>query len=230
MLVKRFGDCSEITANDGCRLRELLHPDKDGSGLPYSLAVARVEPGQRTLPHRLTDETEVYYVVPGEGTMHIDDAASVLRAGDAVVIPGRRRAVDRVHRGRDAGVRRAGQPALAGGTRRAGGVICRQPSAGFPDPAEPPVPSAELLHGPGQVLAVEIGPELLGEEQLRVGALPEQEIAQSLLSAGADHQVHVRCAGAECIAWLSRREKVSGETGPSESSYRAATPIAWRAE
>lgn len=87
MLVRRTNDAEEITANDGCRLRELLHPEKDGSSLPYSLAVARVEPGQRTLPHCLTDESEVYYVVQGEGRMHIDDAASVLRAGDAVVIP-----------------------------------------------------------------------------------------------------------------------------------------------
>jgi len=87
LLVKRFGNCLEITANDGCRLRELLHPDKDASGLPYSLAVARVAPGERTLPHRLSEETEVYYVVSGHGTMRIDDEASEVRAGDAVVIP-----------------------------------------------------------------------------------------------------------------------------------------------
>lgn len=87
MLVRRTMKAEEITANDGCRLRELLHPDKDGSGLPYSLALARVEPGRRTLPHRLTAETEVYYVVRGEGRMHVGDALSVLRPGDAVVIP-----------------------------------------------------------------------------------------------------------------------------------------------
>jgi len=87
MLVSRKDDAEEITANDGCRLRELLHPRRDGSGLPYSLAVARVEPGRRTHPHRLTAETEVYYVVGGEGRMHVGGEESMLREGDAVVIP-----------------------------------------------------------------------------------------------------------------------------------------------
>ena len=87
MLVRRFADCEEITANDGCALRELLHPAKDGSGIPYSLAVARVRPGERTHPHRLTEETEVYYVVAGRGTMHVGDELAPLGPGDAVVIP-----------------------------------------------------------------------------------------------------------------------------------------------
>ena len=87
MFVKRSAECEEITANDGCRLRELLHPDRDGSGLPYSLAVARVEPGQATHPHLLREETEVYYIVRGSGRMHIGEQTEELQAGDAVVIP-----------------------------------------------------------------------------------------------------------------------------------------------
>jgi mannose-6-phosphate isomerase-like protein (cupin superfamily) len=87
MLIRRFADCEEITANDGCALRELLHPGKDASGLPFSLAVARVRPGERTHPHRLAGETEVYYVVAGQGTMHIGDESAPLKPGDAVVIP-----------------------------------------------------------------------------------------------------------------------------------------------
>ena len=30
MLIKHESDCPEIIANDGCRLRELLHPDRAG--------------------------------------------------------------------------------------------------------------------------------------------------------------------------------------------------------
>jgi mannose-6-phosphate isomerase-like protein (cupin superfamily) len=87
MDVRRIGECEEITANDGCRLRELLHPDRGAAGLPYSLAVASVEPGRRTMPHRLVAETEVYYVVRGRGVMHIGDEESKLEPGDAVIIP-----------------------------------------------------------------------------------------------------------------------------------------------
>ena len=87
MLIRGMKSCAEIVANDGCRLRELLHPGKDGSGIPYSLALAWVEPGLATFPHRLTGETEVYLILAGSGRMHIGDESADLQAGDAVVIP-----------------------------------------------------------------------------------------------------------------------------------------------
>jgi len=87
MLVRRTSECEQITANDGCQLCELFHPLKDDSGLPYSLAVAWVRPGERTLPHLLTDETEVYYIVSGRGRMRVGAEESDLGPGDAVVIP-----------------------------------------------------------------------------------------------------------------------------------------------
>jgi mannose-6-phosphate isomerase-like protein (cupin superfamily) len=87
MQRKRTEECTEITANDGCRLRELLHPDRDPGDLPYSLAVARLEPGGRTLPHRLTEETEVYYILAGTGRIQVGEELEPVEAGDVVVVP-----------------------------------------------------------------------------------------------------------------------------------------------
>src|SRR5690606_32418022 len=39
---------------------------------------------------------------------------------------------------------------------------------------------------------IEIGPQRVGEIQLRIGKLPEQEIADALLAAGADEQIGLR--------------------------------------
>lgn len=86
MLVKRLAECRQIIANDGCRLRELLHPDHDASGVPYSLAMAWVDPGQATHPHHL-EQREVYLILRGSGTMHIGDESRDVAAGDALVIP-----------------------------------------------------------------------------------------------------------------------------------------------
>lgn len=87
MLIRRLTDCPEIIAGDHTRLRELLHPDRgyrfEGR---YSLAHAVVEPGQSSQPHRL-QSSEVYYVLSGEGEMHIDSDSAPIRSGDAVVIP-----------------------------------------------------------------------------------------------------------------------------------------------
>ena len=87
ILVRKSRECTEIEANDGCRLRELLHPDRGAPGLPYSLAVAFIDPGQSTLPHRLTGEAEVYYIVRGRGTLHVDGETREVEAGDAAVVP-----------------------------------------------------------------------------------------------------------------------------------------------
>ncbi len=86
MLIKRLKDCREITAGDGTRLRELLHPARDGADIRCSLAVARLAPGERSQAHRLKT-SEVYYLVRGSGVMHIGGEAAQVASGDAVYIP-----------------------------------------------------------------------------------------------------------------------------------------------
>ena len=87
MFIKSLDECPPLIANDGCRVFELLHPKNDGIALPYSFAIAEVEPKQRSYRHRL-QQTEVYYVLDGRGRMHIDGATRELERGDAVLIPG----------------------------------------------------------------------------------------------------------------------------------------------
>jgi len=88
MFIRSLSDCPEFKAGDNSILRELLHPDKSDLALRYSLAHAVVRPGQITLPHRLRT-SEVYFILSGEGIMHIDNEAAAVRPGDAVYIPPR---------------------------------------------------------------------------------------------------------------------------------------------
>jgi mannose-6-phosphate isomerase-like protein (cupin superfamily) len=76
----------EFIANDGCRIRELLHPKNDPVALPYSLAICRVEPLGRTHRHRL-GATEVYYILGGRGRLWTEGDAVELGVGDAAVVP-----------------------------------------------------------------------------------------------------------------------------------------------
>jgi len=73
-------------AGDNTQLRELLHPDKQPINLRYSLAHAVVPPGQVSLEHSLTT-SEVYYILSGQGEMHIDDEIRPVGPGDAIYIP-----------------------------------------------------------------------------------------------------------------------------------------------
>ncbi len=86
MLIKSTRDCPALIANDGCRVFEVLHPRNDAVTLPYSLAVAEVEPREASYRHRLR-QAEVYYVLEGHGRMHVDDEAREVGPGDAVLIP-----------------------------------------------------------------------------------------------------------------------------------------------
>jgi mannose-6-phosphate isomerase-like protein (cupin superfamily) len=86
MLIKHEKDCKEIIANDGCRLRELLHPDRDPVDISYSLAIAYVDPGKSTFPHYLR-QTEAYFILQGIGRMHIGDETQEVNEDDVVVIP-----------------------------------------------------------------------------------------------------------------------------------------------
>src|SRR3954447_6354199 len=60
---------------------------------------------------------------------------------------------------------------------------------------EPPLAGAVLLPRRLEGLAGEVGPERVGEDELGVGGLPEQEVRQAALAARADDQiggVHLR--------------------------------------
>ncbi len=86
MLIQKLLACPEFIAGDGTQLRELLHPDKQDIALRYSLAHAIVPVGQVSTPHSLTT-SEVYYILDGQGAMHIDTEVSQVEPGDAVYIP-----------------------------------------------------------------------------------------------------------------------------------------------
>ena len=96
MLVTSLLDCPEFAAGDATILRELLHPDKQAANVRYSLAHARLAAGAVSTPHML-QTSEVYYLLSGEGRMHIDDECRDVAPGDMVYIPpGSRQSIEAV--------------------------------------------------------------------------------------------------------------------------------------
>jgi mannose-6-phosphate isomerase-like protein (cupin superfamily) len=86
MIVKYLKDCKEFIAGDGSILRELLHPEKADIPVHYSLAYAKVEVGKKTKPHKLKS-SEVYYIIAGQGLMHIDQENIEVGPECAINIP-----------------------------------------------------------------------------------------------------------------------------------------------
>lgn len=86
MFTRDLKECTEIIAGDATLLKEIFHPDKDGVNLRYSLAHARLQPGTSSKPHKLRT-SEVYYILSGEGVMHINDETGHVRTDQTVYIP-----------------------------------------------------------------------------------------------------------------------------------------------
>ena len=86
MYIQDLQNCNEIIAGDDSVLRELLHPDKAEVAFRYSLAHAMVKSGLSSKPHKLKT-SEVYYILEGEGIIHINDESAKVRSGQAVYIP-----------------------------------------------------------------------------------------------------------------------------------------------
>jgi mannose-6-phosphate isomerase-like protein (cupin superfamily) len=86
MLIKKLNTISKIKANDNSTLSEILNPLKRDLKIQYSLAWARVEPGEKTLRHKL-QANEVYYILRGTGIMHINNEETRVTENDTVHIP-----------------------------------------------------------------------------------------------------------------------------------------------
>jgi mannose-6-phosphate isomerase-like protein (cupin superfamily) len=86
MFLKHLNDSKEIIAGDDSILCELLHPEKEDLHIRYSLAHAKVLPGKATKPHRLK-ASEAYYIITGNGLMHIDEESFEVSPECTVYIP-----------------------------------------------------------------------------------------------------------------------------------------------
>jgi mannose-6-phosphate isomerase-like protein (cupin superfamily) len=86
VFVKKNLESDAFIANDGCTIRELLHPQNDAVDLPYSLALATVDVGRKSYQHKL-EQTEVYHILQGHGRMFIENEDNKVGVGDVIVIP-----------------------------------------------------------------------------------------------------------------------------------------------
>lgn len=83
MKVYKTDKREEYLTDEGCHIIEILNDSQSES---VSIAQARVEPGVRTRLHALSDTTEIYYILTGEGLATIGQESNRLVVGDCIVI------------------------------------------------------------------------------------------------------------------------------------------------
>ncbi len=88
MLKKSLNQIPSFVAGDKTIIKEFIHPNNDPDADPhYSLAHATIEIEEASEPHILHNNSELYIILSGEGEIHIGKEVSILRGGDAALVP-----------------------------------------------------------------------------------------------------------------------------------------------
>src|SRR3989304_1646617 len=77
MLLRRSSDLEPFVTKDESLIQEFFHPLHEASGkvpknLPFSIALATVKPGKRTLKHIHEASAEFYYITRGVGVIQLN--------------------------------------------------------------------------------------------------------------------------------------------------------------
>ncbi|MEM0992884.1 MAG: cupin domain-containing protein [Bacteroidota bacterium] len=87
MIIKSTDAIQSFTAGDFTTIKELLHPKNDAVDINYSLAHAELGVGQRSENHILQQQSELYFILEGQGEAHIGGVVQLMQQGDFVLIP-----------------------------------------------------------------------------------------------------------------------------------------------
>ena len=86
MIIKNQTNSTKITGNEGAIIYDLLNPQHVEDVIRYSLAYVNLPHGKSTLSHMMKT-SEVYYILEGEGMLHLNNESNHVKVGDAIFIP-----------------------------------------------------------------------------------------------------------------------------------------------
>ena len=84
--LRRFDSLEKIQGKEGTTIRQIFHPHNTFDGIHHSLAHFVLEKGKSSLLHKMK-ASETYYILEGNGRLHIDDSTYDVTKNDAVYVP-----------------------------------------------------------------------------------------------------------------------------------------------
>jgi len=91
MLLRRLDNLKAFVTKDKSIIREFFHPhhetsEKAPKNIGFSIALATVKPGKRTLEHIHETSAEFYYITRGIGVIQLDSRKKPLEENTLVYI------------------------------------------------------------------------------------------------------------------------------------------------
>jgi len=85
MEIKRNSEIREIKGFEGSKIKKYFYPENTKNGIRFSIAYFTLEPGKRTLLHKL-ESSEVYFILEGIGILKINEELCKVQKDDCVYV------------------------------------------------------------------------------------------------------------------------------------------------
>ncbi|MFB5637924.1 MAG: cupin domain-containing protein [Nitrosarchaeum sp.] len=86
MSIRKDSEIETIQGNEGVKIKQYFHPHNTLNGINYSLAQFTLEPGKRSLLHKIRS-SEIYYILEGDAVLKIDKQQYNLKKDDSIYVP-----------------------------------------------------------------------------------------------------------------------------------------------
>lgn len=86
MLIKKSSEIESLQGNEGTKIKQYFHPHSTLNGISYSLAQFTLEPGKKSLNHKIKS-SEIYYILEGVAILKIDHQLYQLGKDDSIYVP-----------------------------------------------------------------------------------------------------------------------------------------------
>ena len=86
MISKKIENIESFSGEEGTEIRQIFHPHNTLNGISFSLAHSIILPGKSSKPHKMKS-AEVYFVLEGKGTIHVDDEIKEIHQNESVYVP-----------------------------------------------------------------------------------------------------------------------------------------------
>ena len=86
MPLRKNSEIDSIQGNEGTEIKQFFHPHNTLNGISYSLAQFTLEPGKKTILHKIKS-SEIYYILEGNGELYVDEDIHRLEKDDSVYVP-----------------------------------------------------------------------------------------------------------------------------------------------
>ena len=86
MYIKRNSEIIEVKGREGSKIKNYFHPENTKNEIKFSLAHFSLEPGKKTVLHKL-QSSEVYYILEGCGILKINENSFEVQKDDSVYVP-----------------------------------------------------------------------------------------------------------------------------------------------